>query len=246
MNKINLSFDTETLGIRNSALIFAIGAVCLEHDEKFAANVNPFTLFDDSLRSKIDEFSIDHETIEWHKKKNTANWYEYADYYNCFEHSEMVHKFAAWIAYLKSKYNAEVRMWCQGTDFDISKLYHHFHVYNIQCPWKYDQVRDLRTARSLFGIKDKLKTASAHTAIGDAMFQADIIKRILECSAMFLGIENNDNGITDYGSGNSGSDTGKPEGNGESQGNAEFNSITKTRAIEGIYTPVSSVYKDSN
>lgn len=40
---------------------------------------------------------------------------------------------------------SDVRYWCRGPHFDAAILEHFFDQFDWKCPWKYNQIRDIRT-----------------------------------------------------------------------------------------------------
>jgi len=65
-------------------------------------------------------------------------------------------------------------IWCKGTDFDTAILADAYRQCNRDLPWKYNDVRDFRTVKKLFGtmVDPKIENGEPHHALADAIFQA--------------------------------------------------------------------------
>jgi DNA polymerase III epsilon subunit-like protein len=72
-----------------------------------------------------------------------------------------------------------VRIWANGTDFDIPLLYSLAYEHNLAPAWKYSNVRDYRTVSRLFPGVPKDANPEAHNALSDARTQANHLIRIL-------------------------------------------------------------------
>lgn len=65
-----------------------------------------------------------------------------------------------WLDLLRSHLDCDVRIWCQGTDFDIPILTNAYRVCGLPLPWRHTDVRDARTfileeLEMLFGPEEK-------------------------------------------------------------------------------------------
>ena len=69
------------------------------------------------------------------------------------------------------------RVWANGACFDIIICEHVFRKINRACPWKFWEVRDVRTAFDL-GIDPKRPPVTAHHALEDAWNQAVGIQNV--------------------------------------------------------------------
>ena len=69
------------------------------------------------------------------------------------------------------------RVWSNGSCFDIVICEHVFRKINRACPWKFWEVRDVRTAFDL-GIDPKRPPVTAHHALEDAWNQAVGIQNV--------------------------------------------------------------------
>ena len=83
---------------------------------------------------------------------------------------EAIESFIAYVADIKATFDCDVRLWCQGTDFDVPKLRYCattlLGIPEKSLPWKYNQVCDARTyivenLALLFGRKEGTKAIYA-------------------------------------------------------------------------------------
>lgn len=70
-------------------------------------------------------------------------------------------------------------VWCKGTDFDFVILSHAYKSMDVETPWKYHHVRDLRTLIKVFPNVKSPAPYSNHHALVDVICQAQHLKEIL-------------------------------------------------------------------
>lgn len=63
--------------------------------------------------------------------------------------------------------------WGNGSTFDITILEAWFNAVGVRCPWKFWNVRDVRTAVDLLGINPKefTRDGTYHNALDDCLHQ---------------------------------------------------------------------------
>lgn len=158
---VHFMVDLETLDTAATAVILSIGACIVPKPmdpadlDTFYAEVHPDHQY---MRTK----SLD--TIRW--------WKEQGD---CPDQgttllSEALGDLRAYLL----RHTERPIIWCKGTDFDTAILAHAFKQYEIPCPWRYNDVRDFRTVKKLFGesMVVKLENEHPHHALADAVHQA--------------------------------------------------------------------------
>lgn len=69
-------------------------------------------------------------------------------------------------------------VWSKGA-FDVEILRQHYGALRRFCPWKYHEARDLRTLMKSCGVHGKLYDEVAHTALADAMAEAEDLRECL-------------------------------------------------------------------
>lgn len=177
----HIVIDIETLGIKNDAAILEIGLVVVEP--------NPDTKLLEktwSWHGSIDlngqhakgVGNIEIDTLKWWISKgdilksiyqrtadNDVYTFEYA--FDCI--SSIVKQF-------RDKYNNKIYFWSRGTDFDFRILASHINAMcdNAELPWKYWEVRDIRTITNpLFLPNCPASYSNSHRALDDALNEAE-------------------------------------------------------------------------
>lgn len=160
--------DTETLSRRPSAAIIQIAAVPFNMDGSCAKTKNgevlpTFDEYVDATTCAMYGMDFDMETVEWWAKNFPANnGFKYKLYKEPLAIQAALDKFVAALSDLLQISGAdELKVWCQGTDFDIALLREAFRIVkgsDKDIPWKYRNVRDARTyfleAAALFAPND--------------------------------------------------------------------------------------------
>lgn len=159
----NVMIDLETLSTRMDAAILSIGAVRFDSDkigEKFYTAV---TVDSNTERGR----HVSGATLAWWMGQS-------ADARAVFTDAQAIHISAA-LCVLSSFLGPEAIVWGNGANFDISILQHAFEQQGMSVPWKYNNVRCLRTIRNLDGAKECVQVPEntcAHNALADAEWQA--------------------------------------------------------------------------
>lgn len=151
---INVTFDLETCALCPTAAVMSIGAVAWNAD----AEVNPFTdgfsgdycfyQHVDLRSSFVDGFTFEKKTSDW--------WMTQDDDAKkaLLEYDEMplrpidivIKDFFGFISSVQTENSTkEVKLWSQGSDFDIAILRNICSKYNIEIPVSYKNFRDHRT-----------------------------------------------------------------------------------------------------
>lgn len=86
---------------------------------------------------------------------------------------EAITDFLAWW-----KQTGAVRVWCQGANFDAPILEEVITRLGHKIPWRYDMVRDTRTAYHLYGLNPKSikREGTYHNALDDALHQVRLVQ----------------------------------------------------------------------
>lgn len=170
MNSIML--DCETLSTSPDAVILSIAAV----------EFNPFEITTDFSKNKtldilinIDEQVqlgrvIDDSTVTWwgQQPQDVQN--------KLFAEEGRLSVISALTELRKFCWNKD-RIWCQGTDFDISLLNNAYTQTKQPKPWKYWQVRDSRTLLDLIDVSQPTVT---HDSIEDCKRQVMGVQQVLD------------------------------------------------------------------
>lgn len=151
---LNITFDLETCALCPTAAVMSIGAVAWNAD----AEDNPFTdgFSNDycfyrhvDLRSSfVDGFTFDSKTSEWWATQDDGAKKALLEYDDVPLHpiADVIEDFVYFIQYIQEEMSAkEVKLWSQGSDFDIAILKNICRKYGIEEPVSYKNFRDHRT-----------------------------------------------------------------------------------------------------
>ena len=162
----NIMIDLETLDHRKTAAIVSIGAIYFDENgvgEKFYQNIT----IDSCIRSGL---TVGGETLKW--------WFSQSDYArkSLFEETTPLNlALASFSNYVKGP----VKVWGNGSDFDIAILQNAYNRLNMPLPWKPYDGRCFRTVCNLTGIKKK-HSMTSHNALDDAIQQATHLIKIIK------------------------------------------------------------------
>lgn len=184
------SIDLETLGTSPNSKILSVGvvAVCAETGEtlKFYSGC--------SIDSQEDR-TASASTLKWWEDQSAEarQALDYAKSPECPTLRDALTALTGWIGKLGETHT--VYPWGNGSDFDVAMLNHAFDSNGMARPWGFRNVRDMRTLYDItlrFGMDIKgnaPKVGTAHNALDDAQFQANVIMeslRQIDLAAEFL------------------------------------------------------------
>lgn len=151
---LNITFDLETCALCPTAAVMSIGAVPWNADAEY----NPFTdgftgeysfyRHVDLRSSFVDGFTFDSKTAEWWATQKYDAKKALLEYDDTPLRSidSVMEDFFGFIKYVQQETSAkEVKLWSQGTDFDIAILRNICGRYDIKFPVSYKNFRDHRT-----------------------------------------------------------------------------------------------------
>lgn len=151
---LNITFDLETCALCPTAAVMSIGAVAWNadaEDNPFAfkfSNDYSFYRHVDLRSSFVDGFTFDSKTSEWWATQDDDAKKALLEYDAVPLHpiDEVIENFFGFIQYVQEETSAkEVKLWSQGTDFDIAILRNICSKYGIEIPVSYKNFRDHRT-----------------------------------------------------------------------------------------------------
>ena len=172
MANTDLMIDLETLATSTDAAILTIGAVKFDpfgREQTDPAMVPFYTRVDLDSCHELGLVTND-DTIAWwgnQSKEAQEEAFGEADRIPITQAFEQLYKFC-WGA---------KRVWSNGSVFDIMICEHVFRKINKAIPWKFWEVRDVRTAFDL-GINPHRPPVTAHHALEDAWNQAVGIQNV--------------------------------------------------------------------
>lgn len=159
--------DLETLGLTPDSVVLSIGAT----EFGWADTNNTERRFYAEL--DIDEQStrkINHETWAWWQRQPNMP----SGHLSAKSAIRLFHEYL-----VSSSLNQAIVLWSRGTDFDTPLLYSLYADAGIDPPWKYFNVRDLRTLDKLIPGFAPTRMTTKHNAIDDAVYQAQHAAAIL-------------------------------------------------------------------
>lgn len=145
---INIALDLETLSRRTTAAIIGVAAKAFSLGENKVREDASFFQSVDATSCAMLGFDIDPTTVEWWAHKPDKVKKQFSDNRSI---GWALNSLCEFVNKVKVDNGADtVRIWCQGTDFDIAVIRNAFVVVNKDreenaVPWKYVDVRDSRT-----------------------------------------------------------------------------------------------------
>ena len=160
-DKVHVMVDIETYDIERTAKIASIGAVTMRREEQqtFYGEYSPDGQYG---RTKSES------TLDWWSKQPIP--IPFSEVYL----ETGLRDFSAWLSAL----GGDPIIWCKGTDFDTAILAHAFTSYGYPVPWKYNNVRDMRTLKKLHPQIPYHENPQPHNALWDAINQAQHVDQI--------------------------------------------------------------------
>lgn len=184
--KVHIVLDVETTALTPAkGAIWQLGAVAvIQHSGGGASVMLPDRHgFEYTVKPHtVGTGRYDRDTVVWQFRENEVNWTEASK--NGKNYSELLKeglwRFGEWgySATQRGTDKDDYLIWTQGTDFDIPFLAATYEEADILPPWKYNQVRDLRTLRNLFPSVPEPTNSNPHNALADAYHQAQCLANI--------------------------------------------------------------------
>lgn len=179
---IDIVVDLETLGKAEDAAILQIGCVIpiyshrklpIQTDRTFEATI----AYEHAIHS---EFSKDPDTLDWWEKQSIEARKSVFSGQDSYE--DAFDKLRDWMLSIKAQ-GFHIRLWGNGPEFDNKILDYALRCYNIKELWGFRDNHSMRTAQLFFpqdrGWIDKMgANYIKHTALGDAMYEANILEEV--------------------------------------------------------------------
>ncbi len=171
LNCNHVMIDIETLGLEPGSVILSIGAVAFGMDRKPDMPMKEFYV---ELDTKQPQRVVDLDTVKWWMDQ--PNKPPMDGDIPLHVALKDLNEFIT----LQTIGDRTPYVWANGTDFDISILYHAYRQWSIPPAWKYSDVRDYRTVAKLFsGVVSRPENLNKHNALSDARIQAQHLDLIL-------------------------------------------------------------------
>lgn len=166
----DLMIDFETLGTNPDTTVISVGCVFFNPDtgQKGPTFYMAFEIDGQMKKGR----TIDASTLKWWMGQSGGAKKVFNEQAKPAE--VVLSTFAQWC---KANCGKKTLMpWGNGATFDISIMENLFSQYQLDCPWMYYNVMDLRTFRRFLANNAKIeKKGTNHNALDDANSQADFV-----------------------------------------------------------------------
>ena len=160
-DKVHVMVDIETYDTERTAMIASIGAITMHRADQ-AMFYGEYNTDGQYGRTKGEA------TLAWWKEQSIP--IPFSGVYL----EEGLRNFSKYLADLR----AEPIIWCKGTDFDTAILAHAYAQYGYPVPWKYNNIRDMRTLKKCHPQLHYIQNPNPHHALQDAINQANHLNQI--------------------------------------------------------------------
>lgn len=163
---MNLMIDLETLDTKATSVIVSVGVCAFDvhgiHDKEY------FVL---ECQEQLDKGrTVSFDTLEWWFSQSK----DVTDAVFNQPNKTSVAAFLDKLVYFCSKNNVR-KVYAQGTDFDLPKIYGLYDDYNKEHPWDFWLARDTRTVYDFMKGSKPTRVGTHHNALDDAVYQAECV-----------------------------------------------------------------------
>lgn len=196
-NRVDLVIDLETFSTNKNAWIASIGVCGILNKTEIinnshwvnCGNVNIENVVKNSslqfIANHCATMGLDLDTIEWWRDQKNLDHLFHSPGSDQWHHiNECLMQLGLLVENLEDK-GCEVFVWGNGSSFDIAILEYWYDKLGILIPWKFWNVRDLRTIVELSGIDKRTIPffGEQHNAVDDATHEAKILIACYEALA---------------------------------------------------------------
>jgi hypothetical protein len=167
---MNYMIDLETLGNTPTSVIASIGVV--KFDLKKDVDLSTAEVYTEVVNREScikQGLTMDVSTVEWWVKQGESAKRIFGT--SGVELKTVLCQLRDWMRIWEDK---EAQVWSNGANFDIPILENAYKRCGLDIPWKYYQTRCFRTIKALYP-NIKLENKNAHTALDDALYQAEYL-----------------------------------------------------------------------
>lgn len=176
MSLAPVMLDIETLGTVSGSVIVSLGATKFSWidgsaKDSFYINIS----VEDCVKHGL---KIDRNTVDWwgkQSKEAREAWMK--------DPVSMVTAFDAFNTWFGNKKH---EVWCNGMNFDFPLLEAAYRAVDMQTPWEYFRLNDMRTVVNLFNARDEYRIwrqnnaeAVYHNALDDCNEQAKFLAKLI-------------------------------------------------------------------
>jgi len=178
MQTKHIMIDIETLGLSNNAVIAQIAALEFSPENSYIPNTNPF-----QCNIDIDQNgrAIEVNTLKWWLEQSVTTRNAVFSTASQFPLVVALNSLALWISTIGEKTN--LKFWCRGVNFDFILLNDAYAQYNLDTPWKYTSLADVRTFDSLVPpeiLQSIPRVGEHHNALDDCKFQISYVQAAIK------------------------------------------------------------------
>lgn len=140
---VNIAIDIETLSLSPEAAIISLAAVPFMNGDD---EIGEFYECVNATTCALYGMHFDMNTVRWWAGCSEEAKAEFLSHHPmCIQ--DVMTSFHAYLEGIKEKYDADLRVWAQGTDFDIPILKNAYSkvLPGVDYPWKHTELRDSRT-----------------------------------------------------------------------------------------------------
>lgn len=160
--------DFETLGTKPNSVVLSLGAVLFNEEKVLGEFYRAFDI--DNQPNRVRQA----DTIEWWGKQTPEAREIFQECKYGTPLDLLPAGFTEFVGYNK------VKIWSNGSDFDIPILVNIYESFGQKVPWKFWDHRCYRTIKSLFHIEKTVQfTGVKHNALEDARYQARCLHQFL-------------------------------------------------------------------
>lgn len=165
----DLMVDLETLGTKSDAVVLSIGACFFDRKKKTLGEKFYLVL---TIQDQINAGrKVNAATLQWWLKQNNAAQSVFLQ-----EGTQTVQALTQFTTWITTNGNPNIKVWGNGSTFDVSIMEHIFDMFLVTIPWKYSKVRDLRTFTEECANNSAVTRSDGHhNALTDAIDQANYV-----------------------------------------------------------------------
>lgn len=157
-----MMLDCETLSLKSNAALLSVGMVIFDGESILKQQELNVNIIDALYYGETDK-----DTLKWWMdNKNAFNAYKDKEHIPLFEVCSNL--------YVLADYYKVEKFWAKGF-MDFLWIQNAFDKFNLEYPWKYNMLRDLRVMFDIFNVKHK---TIKHTALEDAKEQTLLLINI--------------------------------------------------------------------
>ena len=163
----HLMIDLETLDTQPKSVILSIGAVIFTRTKLINEYYGVTEVFPQIMKDR----TISKDTVEFWKKQSV----EAQDLGQGGLITDELSYFLDFVKTSGGNLN-DLKVWGKGPHFDVSIIESLLRDFNMEPPWKFWNVRDVRTFIDYNKTKKLQMQGTAHNALADAIYQAKLIQ----------------------------------------------------------------------